>query len=308
MKMQGKLSIRLPNWVGDVIMALPAIDALANHGFQLTLYGKPWIHDLLSAYDFPMESISSDFWPARKVCCQSDSDIFLLMTNSISSAASVFFSGKKAIGYRTDVRRLFLNRSLPKQSGLHEVEYFYLLAQFATAEYFKLKWQGSLPQKLMLKLKADKYEQARQVLHQAGIDGEFWVICPGAVGLGAENQSKIWPYWRQLSLDLCQAGRTLIACPGPGEEAFFKQVLSPEVTILPGLSLSIYAALIAQASSVIANDSGPMHLAAASQTDVLGIFGVTDPRRTRPWDKKYLGGITGWPDYQSVLSVLISKF
>ena len=41
--------------------------------------------------------------------------------------------------------------------------------------------------------------------------------------------------------------------------------------------------LLARADWVIANDSGPMHLAAALGVRVLGIFGPTDPRLFGPY-------------------------
>ena len=43
------LIIRLPNWVGDVIMALPALQSLQQSGIELLLFGKPWANDLLAA-------------------------------------------------------------------------------------------------------------------------------------------------------------------------------------------------------------------------------------------------------------------
>ncbi|GAB1488746.1 lipopolysaccharide heptosyltransferase I [Opitutaceae bacterium] len=42
-------------------------------------------------------------------------------------------------------------------------------------------------------------------------------------------------------------------------------------------------ALVSHASWVVANDSGPLHLAAALGVPVLGIFGPTDPRRHGPY-------------------------
>src|SRR5262249_39796058 len=74
-------------------------------------------------------------------------------------------------------------------------------------------------------------------------------------------------------------------------------------TVLPGLSLGAYAAILAGAEAVIANDSGPMHLAAAVGVPVLGIFGVSDPSRTRPWGGGFAGGPSSWPSLNTVLSI-----
>ena len=44
-------------------------------------------------------------------------------------------------------------------------------------------------------------------------------------------------------------------------------------------------ALIDSADLIVANDSGPMHLAAAMHKPVVALFGPTDPKRFGPWDQ-----------------------
>jgi heptosyltransferase-2 len=100
---------------------------------------------------------------------------------------------------------------------------------------------------------------------------------------------------------LTEQGCTVIACPGPGEEAACASAL-PGVTPIPGLGLGAYAAIMATAQRVVANDSGPMHLAAAVGAPVLGVFGVSDPQRTRPWSDRIqvIGSERGFPSVQAV--------
>ena len=88
----------------------------------------------------------------------------------------------------------------------------------------------------------------------------------------------------------------VVACPGPGEEAACAAAL-PGARMIPGLGLGAYAAVLAGARRVVANDSGPMHLAAAVGAPVLWIFGVSAPRRTAPWGgrSRFCGGEGGWP-------------
>ena len=78
----------------------------------------------------------------------------------------------------------------------------------------------------------------------------------------------------------------------------------PDATIISGLNLGTYAALLAQAEQVIANDSGPMHIAAAVGAKTLGLFGVTDPLRTSPWGQDYLGTKDRWPAVEEVCQYL----
>ena len=46
-----------------------------------------------------------------------------------------------------------------------------------------------------------------------------------------------------------------------------------------------------------------MHLAAAVDVHVIGVFGVADPQRTRPWSAKghTLGDAQGWPTAAAVM-------
>ena len=44
------LYVRLPNWVGDVCMSLPSLEALLATGLPVVACARPWARDLLSAY------------------------------------------------------------------------------------------------------------------------------------------------------------------------------------------------------------------------------------------------------------------
>ena len=52
------------------------------------------------------------------------------------------------------------------------------------------------------------------------------------------------------------------------------------------LSIAESAALLAQCKCLVSSDTGPLHLATAVQTPVIGLYGSTDPRRTGPIGKK----------------------
>jgi lipopolysaccharide heptosyltransferase II len=52
---------------------------------------------------------------------------------------------------------------------------------------------------------------------------------------------------------------------------------------MEGLSLTELRALIERAAVYIGGDSGPLHIAAASDTPVVGLYGPTLPARSAPW-------------------------
>lgn len=304
MKTPTKLAIRLPNWVGDAVMALPTIDALAKAGFDISLYGKGWIHSLFAAYPYSKYTLPQGFLAVRQLWTESESKHVLLLTNSLSSAARVFFAGKKAVGYQTDVRRFLLSSCVAKPKSLHEVEYFWHIGKHVATQLYQLPWPNQLAPNVQLQMSEQANANAEKIIQQHHLQKPFIVLCPGAVGIGDNEQSKIWPYWSQLAADLIKRSHRVIVCPGPGEEKAFRQLLPQSILCLDGLPLDTYAVIMSKAAAIIANDSGPMHIAAAVGAPVLGIFGATSPQRTRPWGGDYLVGNQCWPTVEAVMQWL----
>lgn len=83
-----------------------------------------------------------------------------------------------------------------------------------------------------------------------------------------------------------QGALALVACAGPGEAGLLQRLcaaLPHPPLLLPGAqSLGELAALIAGARLLIANNSGPVHLAAALGTPVVTLYALTNPQHT-PW-------------------------
>ncbi|MCR9191203.1 MAG: hypothetical protein NXI01_00895 [Gammaproteobacteria bacterium] len=290
------LALRLPNWLGDVIMTLPTLEALSTSGFSFELFGKPWVKDLLSAYSYPIHTLPNTFLQARRIYQAQKITHCILLPNSLSSALHLAFSPTQSIGYRSNGRQWLLNQSLEKKPGLHEVEYFWTLAQFA------VKKTLVRPKNPKLQI-ADHYlESAALLLKQQHLDNDFLLICPGAIGAGVHHSSKIWPHWQMLVKMLLKEGNTLVACPAPFELEAFQKKFGHDIHILDNVNLPLYAAIMQRAKRVIANDSGPMHLAAAVQAPVLGIFGQTNPQRSRPWGGEFMGDLNHWPNCEEVLN------
>jgi ADP-heptose:LPS heptosyltransferase len=69
----------------------------------------------------------------------------------------------------------------------------------------------------------------------------------------------------------------VLICPGPGEEKPIAARDFPGCITLPGVGLGAYAALLRDAALVVANDTGPGHMAAAVGTPLVSVLGPTDP-------------------------------
>jgi heptosyltransferase-2 len=283
-------------------MALPTIQQLQHCGFVLRLVGRAWAKDLLAGLNVPVTTLPQRILAASRVLRTIKLHHGLLFTNSLSSALSMRLAGIRAIGYRSDMRSSLLHAVLEKSLVQHEVETFWRLGKAAIDCWnpSEMRWPDTPPQQIHLPLSNAHRAAAARALSLAKINGPYVVCCPMAMGTN-RGQSKQWPQFAEFCRIQAGAGRTLVICPGPGElpkcEGF-----RDSAVILPDLSLGTYAAVLAGAEMVVANDSGPMHMAAAVGTPVLGIFGRSDPLRTFPWGGQFIGSAEQWPDVDSVLS------
>ena len=94
---------------------------------------------------------------------------------------------------------------------------------------------------------------------------------------GAGKPNKIWPHFRELAKQL--GPRALVAW-GPGEQVLAQAI---GARMAPPTGLRELAYLLQNAEVVIGGDTGPLHLAAALGTKVIGLYGPTDPRRNGPY-------------------------
>jgi lipopolysaccharide heptosyltransferase I len=73
---------------------------------------------------------------------------------------------------------------------------------------------------------------------------------------------------------------------GPGEEPLARAVVDSSggaAELAPATSLPHLMTLLASAALVVSGDTGPIHLAAAAGTPIVGLYGPTDPARNGPW-------------------------
>ncbi len=113
-----------------------------------------------------------------------------------------------------------------------------------------------------------------------------------ALHSGGGWRTKRWPEERFAAVaDKIQSqhGAAILLPWGPGEEPDVERIRSNMKTraiIPPSTTLLELAALLRRCSLVVTNDSGPMHIAAAMGTPVVGIFGPTSPRLQGPYGAK----------------------
>lgn len=116
-------------------------------------------------------------------------------------------------------------------------------------------------------------------------DDAFVLINPGA---GWPN--KRWPpEWFGVIADRLRANHGLasVVLWGPGEEALARTVVESSrgaARLAPPTGIGDMIVLARAASLLVSGDTGPLHIAAAVGTPVVGIYGPTNPARNGPWN------------------------
>lgn len=312
------LIVRLPNHLGDACMALPALDLLSGQGVALRLAGRPWAPQLLAAHAWPVIGLPGE--RAGRIAALRElrtrapagSDA-LLLTNSFSSALEFRLAGLRPSGYARDGRSLLLRRAIAVPRAwygpMHTIEYYYGLAQALLGRTQLGQTPTPAPAPRLL-LEPGGRARAHAALARAGVQAAaglgYVVLCPVAQGRH-HGQNKCWSGFGRLGRHLREQGLAVVICPGPGEAAAAAAAV-PEARLVEALDLGGFAALLADSRLVVANDSGPGHLAAAVGARLLGVFGVTDPLKTCPRGSQVhiVGGAGGWPAYDAVTALVDS--
>jgi ADP-heptose:LPS heptosyltransferase len=116
-----------------------------------------------------------------------------------------------------------------------------------------------------------------------------------AINPGAGRDNKRWPvaHFRRLADRLAQEPdvRVLLLW-GPDEIHMARQIrdgLHPRAILAPPTDLHELAALLRRSALMVANDTGPLHLAAALGTATVGLFGPTRAERNGPYGPRGRG-------------------
>ncbi len=162
-------------------------------------------------------------------------------------------------------------------AGRHVAELNYSLAEQAGA---------SRPRKpeYPLRVPAGGAASVRARLHELGITGEYIVVGPGG-----SWRAKCWPAERYG--EFCRefekrSDMRVVVIQGPGEKSVAEEVARAAAPAQPEVlatTIEELMGLLAHARCVVAADSGPLHLAAALGTPVVGLYGPTDPARNGPF-------------------------
>lgn len=286
--------VRMPNWIGDLVMATPVLTDLREAFPQasITAMCRTPLCELLEedgAIDelFCFRRPSSGFArrEERDIIAKIEAgkyDLGILLTNSFSSAWW-FWQGKvkERVGYATHFRRLLLTHPLK----FHKEREHQVVAYKRLLDPVGIPISQTAPR---LYVSDKEVEESKQLLYQRGyVKGAKIVgINPGA----AYGLAKCWPpeRFRALAMRLLLERDVYVVFFGDGSTASLVKEIAqglPEKAIdLAGVtSLRELACLIKDCDVLVTNDSGPMHIAAAFKTPLIALFGSTDDQVTGPY-------------------------
>lgn len=276
--------VRMPNWMGDCIMATPVLRDLRAHFPQarLTALCKAPMHTLLENNPF-LDAL----WPLRekrmaiREMRHGAFDLGVLLTNSLSSVWGML-SGKvaKRVGFRRGARSLLLTHplSMPKAPEHLVTTYKRLLQPLG------IPLSSSAPE---IFLTEQERAWAKDFLPRSDLP----VI--GVHPVATYGPAKCWPAqrFRQVTEALLRRGPCTILYFGDAHAAHAIQNI---VEGLPGCvhnlagktTLRQLASVMERCAVVLTNDSGPMHLADALHVPTVALFGSTCDVRTGPYRRQ----------------------
>jgi heptosyltransferase-2 len=301
------LVVRLCNWIGDVVLSVPALELLERHGYQLHLYGHGWAPKLLSGYPWPctvraksLQDRVKQLRNLRQQLAKSDvagssSYAALAMPNSFSSAMELRLAGFSVSGYARDGRSFLLAERLAPTTEPHALQSFWNLACQMTGETL------APPASINLRVSPKALAAAEGILEKNGWQAGYLCVNPFAAGT-VHKQPKKWPAFPEFVKKLEVFGLPIIICPGPGEVEEARHYFG-QAHILENIPLDTFAAILKAAKLVIANDTGPSHIAAAVGAPLISVLGPTKVEQWSPWGPtvSILSQRPNWPELDEVM-------
>jgi heptosyltransferase II len=282
-----RLVIRAPNWLGDAVMALPAMAAVraAHPTARLAVAAIPSIAPLFveATSAQPNDVVTVDGSREAHQLKEGGHDAIVLLPNSFRSAWNARRAGiGERWGFAAGFRSPLLTRRANRPRGhLHQADYYRALVTGlgmpATSELPRVRVTPRTEQRAATLL------GELQVPDGAGIVG----LAPGA----AYGYAKRWPPSRVAELITRLVRERDAVCVMVGAAADREagreiESLLPDgvraVNVIGRTDLRVFAGVLARCRSFVSNDSGAMHLAAALGVPVTAIFGPTDERATAP--------------------------
>jgi heptosyltransferase II len=279
-----------PQWIGDAVMTEPLMRRLHDRGERLTVGALPWVAPVYRAMpqvadviEFPFAHGGLQFKARHSLARQLSGqfDTAYICPNSLKSALLPFLASiPKRVGYLGEARVGLLTHRLKNPSRDRRPP--------MVAFYSALSGEGDLgsdrPQ-----LHLDTAEIDAGLAHLGLQHGGYYVFAPGA----EYGPAKRWPaaHFTELARRL---DRPVVLLGSAKEFELCETIAGPVNLDQPGKCLNLAGKTtlahafiaIAATKSIVSNDSGLMHVAAAFGVRQIAVFGSSSPQHTPPLNEQ----------------------
>jgi len=282
--------------LGDVILTLPVCSTLhtAFPGVRVSMLVRTYVRPIIAGNPFVEDAVwvddeggvPKDFFSLRKELDEKNFDAAVIVRPTFRISLLVFtarISRRVGTGYRwyswlfTD--RLYEHR---KTAERHELEYNLRLLRPLGIEV-----SSSVAPDFGIRVPSDVRQEITAILRSFGIEDDEKVVVLHPASGGSARE---WPpdRFRELGLRLAEIENVKVVVTGmPSEERTLRRVLEsscpPFVSLVGRLTLPILTGLLERASLFIANSTGPLHLAGALGTPVIGLYPPVRPMSAARW-------------------------
>lgn len=286
--MINKIFVRCPNWLGDIIMASPAIRAVKKifPGYELWCYARNEYAAILKRLDtvdgvisFEKKTVFSEIYNNLNKIKNYSFEKAVVFPNSWTSALLPFLANiPERYGYNIRFRKFFFTNPIDLPDNIfeqHQVYYYLGIVKGIKKEHFDdTPVLNVLDEEIILFKKNFGLK-----------DRKLCCFVPGA----AYGPAKCWFKERYIELGkkLVEKGYFIILIGSVGDqdvcENIAKGINSNVLNLAGKTKIDDLPVILKSCKFTVANDSGPMHVSAAVGTPVIGIFGSTNPKTTYPF-------------------------
>lgn len=272
------LLIHSPNWLGDIVMSMPAIHLIRQQykDIRITVMAKKSMFGIFKATDLVDDVI--DLKPIQHLR-KYNFDTVILFPNSFESALRIFGHGiKRRIGYKADYRSFMLTDAVDRKEvrWIHTADYYVNLLKT-----IDINEQRPI---IKLKVKDELLNKAKEYLKKVNPHNKKIF----AYGIGATNSvGKIWKeeYFAEVANYLSKKYDALtlfVTTPNEKEISDKISAMLYNEPIIPYMSLDMIAAILSLCNGFIGNDSGAMHVASIVGIPTLALYFATPAYQNSP--------------------------
>ncbi|MEK7773520.1 MAG: lipopolysaccharide heptosyltransferase II [Deltaproteobacteria bacterium] len=302
MEDKGKISsilVRVPNWIGDAVICLPALECLKGlyPGAGITVLARarvipvfennPDVDGIIEYDDAGRHGGLKGRFRLRGEVRKMGFDMAVLFQNAFDAAFIAFISGiPERVGYARDFRTRLLTRPVTVTGEIkkgHQAHYYLNIVN---------KLGGQCTREPLPRLYVSEKEDAwaDKFLRDNGVAGAPLIGAAPGASYGPAKRWMAEGFARVLTRLSVRYGAVPLIFGGSADAPecaeVSEMIKTKHIDLCGRTALRESIALLRRLKVFITNDSGPMHLSAALGAPTVAVFGSTAPHLTGPLGKK----------------------